>query len=74
MFLGHGSSSGAVCEYRSYTVEHLLYCGDAALQCESILIWCSEVCTVSSLKIYLKNVLDYCASQLQHRNAWMVYL
>lgn len=31
----------------SHTVELLFYCGDVALQCKSIPMRCSEVCTVS---------------------------
>lgn len=45
----------AVCEY-SIWVTHsgdFLYCGDVALQCESIPMWCSEVCTVSSITKYV---------------------
>lgn len=33
----------------SHTVELRLYCGDVALQCNLIPMWCSEVCTVSTL-------------------------
>lgn len=36
----------------SHTVELLLYCGDVALQCESLPMWCSEVCTVFTLTKY----------------------
>lgn len=36
----------------SHTVELLLYCGDVALQCESLPMRCSEVCTVFTLTKY----------------------
>lgn len=60
----------------SHTVKLLFYCSDVALQCESPLMRCREVCTVFMVTKYVTVVLHSLSradSNIHLTSAWAVY-